>query len=61
MMFIKIIASISLLINIFNPRFGWKLSEGWKFKDAEPSDSYLIFSRINSVIILLIIWVLIPN
>ncbi|MDI9215817.1 histidine kinase [Clostridium tertium] len=50
-----------LLINIFNPRLSWKMSEGWKYKDVEPSDSYLIVNRISSVIILVIIWFTVPN
>ncbi|MDB1923491.1 histidine kinase [Clostridium tertium] len=60
-MFIKIIASIMLLINIFNPRLSWKMSEGWKYKNVKPSDSYLIVNRISSVIVLVIIWLTIPN
>nr|WP_279325045.1 DUF6199 family natural product biosynthesis protein [Clostridium sp. 1001275B_160808_H3] len=40
-----------LLINIFNPRLSWKMSEGWKYKDVEPSDFYLIVNTISSVII----------
>ncbi|SDY87761.1 hypothetical protein SAMN05660462_01106 [Proteiniborus ethanoligenes] len=52
----KIIASIILIIGIINPRLTWKVSEGWKFKDAEPSEAYLIMSRIVSVIVLIIVW-----
>ncbi len=56
MIFIKIIVSIFLIIGIINPELSWKLSEGWKFKDAEPSDAYLIMTRIISVIVLIIVW-----
>lgn len=58
MIFIKIIVSIFLIIGIINPELSWKLSEGWKFKDAEPSDAYLIMTRIISVIVLIIVWLL---
>jgi hypothetical protein len=61
MIFIKIIISIILIIGIINPRISWMLSEGWKFKNAEPSTIYLIMTRIISVIMLIVIWILIPN
>lgn len=56
MVFIKIIFSIFLLIGIINPKLSWKMSEGWKYKDIEPSEGYLIGTRIISVVILVIIW-----
>ena len=56
---IKIIASIFLLIHIVNPRIGWKISEGWKFKNAEPSELYLIINRIMATAFLIIIWLFI--
>lgn len=56
---IKIIASIFLLIHIVNPRIGWKISEGWKFKNAEPSERYLIINRIMATVFLIIIWLFI--
>lgn len=56
MVFIKIIASILLIIGIINPKLSWKMSEGWKYKDIEPSEGYLIGTRITSVVILVIIW-----
>lgn len=59
--FIKMIASIFLLITIINPRITWMISEGWKFKNAEPSELYLIINRIMAVVIFIVIWVLVPN
>lgn len=47
MLFIKIIASIFLLIGIISPETSWKMSEGWKFKDAEPSEGYLYIYESN--------------
>lgn len=61
MFFIKIIASIFLLIGIISPETSWKMSEGWKFKDAEPSEVYLLYTRVISVIILIVLWVVMPN
>ncbi|ASW42887.1 DUF6199 family natural product biosynthesis protein [Clostridium isatidis] len=61
MVFIKIIISIFLIIDLINPRFGWKLSEGWKYKDLEPSESYLFWSRVKSLLILIIIWFLLSE
>ncbi|WP_085930980.1 DUF6199 family natural product biosynthesis protein [Desulfosporosinus sp. OT] len=55
------IASIFLLITIINPRITWMISEGWKFKNAEPSELYLIINRIMAVVIFIVIWVLVPN
>jgi hypothetical protein len=55
----KMIISIFLIVGIVNPRFAWEMSEGWKFKDAEPSEAYLVMTRISSVIILIVLWVFI--
>ena len=48
---LAIAASIALsLISIFNPRLSWKIQKGWKFKNAEPSDAYLLATRIGGII-----------
>lgn len=57
----KILMSILLLIGIISPETAWKMSEGWKFRNAEPSTAYLVFGRIMSIIILVIIWLVIPS
>lgn len=57
----KIIFSIFAIIGIVNPELSWKMSEGWKFRNAEPSEAYLVFTRIVGVIALIVIWVLFPN
>jgi hypothetical protein len=51
------------ILNIFFPAFGWHLRYGWMVKgESEPSDGYLIMSRISSVIILIIfLFVVLPN
>ncbi|AIQ48855.1 hypothetical protein R70723_25305 [Paenibacillus sp. FSL R7-0273] len=43
------------LLNIFFPALGWQMRYGWMTKgDSEPSDAYLMMSRISSVIVLII-------
>ena len=44
---------IGLLSTIF-PHLMWYCSQGWKFKNAEPSDSILIFYRALGIIMLII-------
>jgi hypothetical protein len=61
MLFIKIILSILLLVSLINPKLQWKITEGWKFKNVEPSTAYLIITRIASLITLILVWILIPN
>ncbi len=59
--FLKIFVSIFLLIGIINPKIAWMISEGWKFKNAEPSEVYLIINRIMAIVILIVIWLIIPG
>ncbi|MGB7606240.1 MAG: DUF6199 family natural product biosynthesis protein [Lutisporaceae bacterium] len=54
--FVKIIFSILLIIGIISPEFVWTISESWKFRDAEPSEAYLIMTRVMSVIMLFVLW-----
>nr|WP_312027404.1 hypothetical protein [Paenibacillus typhae] len=43
------------VLNIFFPAAGWYMRYGWMVKgDSEPSDAYLMMSRISSVIVLII-------
>lgn len=58
---VKLIFSVFCLIGIINPELSWKMSEGWKFKDAEPSEMYLFATRAASVIILIFIWLVFPR
>jgi hypothetical protein len=61
MFIIKLFFTIFCLIGIINPKLTWKMSEGWKFKDAEPSEAYLIMTRIMSIVILIVVWFVIPG
>ena len=45
---------ILALWNIISPYFSWYLSHGWHYKDAEPSEVSLAFTRIGGVIVLII-------
>jgi hypothetical protein len=49
--FILIIVGI---IGAAFPQAMWYMSEGWKFKDAEPSDFYLIMNRVMGVVAVII-------
>lgn len=37
-------------LSVINPEAAWKWEIGWKVKDAEPSDAYLLFVRISGII-----------
>ncbi len=52
----RIIISIFLIINIIKPEIGWKIGEGWKYKNVEPSWEYLFFTRIISGLLLFLVW-----
>ena len=49
----KILLILLLIVNIINPKIAWKIGEGWKYKNVEPSDAYLYYTRAVSIIILL--------
>ena len=51
----KIILVVFSVISIIYPKLTWELSEGWKFKNAEPSNAYLIFTRIGAAFVLLFV------
>ncbi len=38
------------VIGLFFPKAIWWLREGWKFRDAEPSHTALIITRIGSLL-----------
>lgn len=42
------------LFYLLGPRAAWYLSNGWKFKDSEPSDGILILNRVLGAILLII-------
>jgi len=60
MIFLKTIISLLLLIVIIDPETGWSMSEGRKFKDAEPSNANIKITRVIAVAILILIWFAIP-
>jgi hypothetical protein len=44
---------VSGICSLFWPRTMWYLSEGWKFKDAQPSGCYLAVTRIGGLVLLI--------
>lgn len=60
MVVFKVIISILLLIGILAPRVTWQISEGWKYKDAEPHTFYLVMTRVVSALTLFALWILVP-
>ena len=38
------------VVNAVSPETGWHMSEGWKFKDAEPSEAALLWGRIGGIV-----------
>ncbi|MGO4693218.1 DUF6199 family natural product biosynthesis protein [Paenibacillus sp. 2TAB26] len=54
---------IIAFLNIFFPKFGWYMRYGWMVKgNSEPSDAYILMSRISSIIILIVfLFVILPN
>lgn len=37
------------IINIVSPETGWYLQDGWKYRNAEPSEEALVWGRICGV------------
>ncbi|MEK4058741.1 MULTISPECIES: DUF6199 family natural product biosynthesis protein [Paenibacillus] len=55
MVVFAILFMLLAILNIFFPAMGWYMRYGWMVKgDSEPSDAYLIMSRISSVIVLIV-------
>lgn len=42
------------ILNLAAPKFGWTLSYGWRYKNAEPSDAALILRRVTGALTLVI-------
>ena len=46
-----------LIVGIFNtvaPQAAWYLSDGWRFKDAEPSETALALTRFGGIVVIVI-------
>lgn len=41
-------------LSAINPEAAWQLEIGWKVKDAEPSDAYLLYTRVVGIILCII-------
>jgi len=49
-----VIISLTLLINVLNPRYLWKILDSWRAK-SEPTEAYFKVRRITSMIGLIVI------
>ncbi|MEK8129820.1 DUF6199 family natural product biosynthesis protein [Paenibacillus filicis] len=55
MFFFYFLFILLAVLNIAFPRFGWYLRYGWMVKgESEPSDAYILMSRISSAIVLIV-------
>ncbi|WP_150268680.1 DUF6199 family natural product biosynthesis protein [Paenibacillus tepidiphilus] len=55
MVLFAILFIVIALLNIFFPALGWHLRYGWMVKgESEPSDTYLLMTRISGVIVLIV-------
>ncbi|GGD46530.1 DUF6199 family natural product biosynthesis protein [Paenibacillus nasutitermitis] len=58
MIFFAFIFMAVAVINIIYPAFGWYMRYGWMVKgDSEPSDAYLLMSRISSIVVLVVFFI----
>ncbi len=48
--FIGFILIIVGILNIAFPKAMWMISDGWKFRDAEPSDAAIAMHRFGGVV-----------
>ena len=48
-----IVVIIVGVVNAISPQTGWNMSEGWKFKNAEPSEGALEIIRIGGIVCIL--------
>lgn len=51
---IKVLFICVSIFGIIYPKKFWKITEGWKYKNAEPIDEYHTITRVGFVIILLV-------
>ena len=61
MVFVALLLMAFGLFAIISPRAMWFFSEGWKFKDAEPSGAALIVARIGGVVSLIVALVILTG
>lgn len=52
--FAGVILLVIGIVNTAAPRFAWYLKDGWKFKDAEPSDDAISLTRAGGIIAIII-------
>jgi hypothetical protein len=61
---IGFIVLCTILLAIISPRTFFKISEGWKYEDVEPSEAYIHWIRAGAIIALIalpIFWYRLSN
>ena len=51
-MLIGLVCVIVGICNIIDPYLAWKMGEGWQYKNVEPSDEALQWTRISGFIMI---------
>lgn len=47
--FVAVIVILLSALAIVFPRLAWELTQGWKYKNVEPSDAALVMTRLAGV------------
>lgn len=59
--FIAFLFLVSGLVSLIWPRSAWYISYGWRYKNAEPSETAITFERIGGVIAIIIAFIIFLN
>ncbi len=57
MLIVKLILTAVLLLGVINPALSIRLTEVWKLNRKPPSEKVYKFTRIYSIIAILIVWI----
>ncbi len=53
--FIMALVALGLgIVNCANPTLAFSLSEGWKYKNVEPSEGYLLLTRLGGILLIIV-------
>ena len=58
MLVVKLILTAILLIGVINPAFSIRISEVWKLGRKPPTEKLYKFTRIYSIIAIVLVWIL---
>ena len=54
MILLLLVFAITGLISVIKPKAMWYLSNGWRYKNAKPSDAALLVNRIAGILLLIL-------